>query len=80
MSTVSEEIKKIIVEQLTIKDGKVMETSNIADDLGADSLDFIEFISLMEERFDINIPDEDSGKIKTVGDMVSYIEEKVSQR
>jgi acyl carrier protein len=78
MSDVSERIKAIIARQLEIKKEKVTESARIIDDLGADSLDVIEVISILEEKFDIQIPDEDDSKVKTVGDLVLYIEGKIA--
>jgi acyl carrier protein len=76
----SEKIKAIIARQLEIKEERVTENARIADDLGADSLDVIEFFSILEEKFDIQIPDEGDRKILTVGDLVSYIEGKIAQK
>jgi len=66
-------IKKIIVDQLGIEEGKINIDSSFIDDLGADSLDIVELIMAFEEEFDIEIPDEDAEKIKTVGDAVNYL-------
>jgi acyl carrier protein len=76
MSLILEEIKSIIAGQLEIKRETISENSNIFNDLGADSLDVIELVSLLEEQFDIQIPEEESNKITTVGDVVNYVEEK----
>ena len=61
-------VKKIIVDQLGVDESKITEDSSFVDDLGADSLDIVELIMAFEEEFDIEIPDEDAEKIKTVGD------------
>jgi len=66
-------IKKIIVDQLGIEEEKITIDSSFIDDLGADSLDIVELIMAFEEEFDIEIPDEDAEKIKTVGDAVNYL-------
>ena len=66
-------IKKIIVDQLGVDESKITEDSSFVDDLGADSLDIVELIMAFEEEFDIEIPDEDAEKIKTVGDAVKYL-------
>jgi acyl carrier protein len=66
-------IKKIIIDQLGIEEGKISIESSFIDDLGADSLDIVELIMAFEEEFDIEIPDEDAEKIKTVGDAVNYL-------
>jgi len=66
-------IKKIIIDQLGIEEEKISIDSSFIDDLGADSLDIVELIMAFEEEFDIEIPDEDAEKIKTVGDAVNYL-------
>ena len=68
-----DKIKKIIVDQLGVDESKIMEDSSFVDDLGADSLDIVELIMAFEEEFDMEIPDEDAEKIKTVGDAVKYL-------
>jgi len=74
---VFESLKNIIVEQLSVTPEQVTLEAKFQDDLGADSLDVVELIMKIEEKFDIKIPDEDAGKIQTVGDAVKYIEAKV---
>ena len=76
MSTVFNKVKSIIVDQLSVEDEEVKMESTFVDDLGADSLDIVELVMAFEEEFDMEIPDEDAEKIKTVGDAVKYIEEK----
>ena len=71
---VFEKVREILCEQLDISEEEVTLESNIVDDFGADSLDLVDFIMSLEEEFDKEIPDEDVEKIKTVGDVVSYIE------
>ncbi|MBA7519002.1 Acyl carrier protein [subsurface metagenome] len=66
-------IKKIIVDQLGVDESKITENSSFIDDLGADSLDIVELIMAFEEEFDIEIPDEDAEKMKTIGDAVKYL-------
>jgi len=66
-------IKKIIVDQLGVDESKITESSSFIDDLGADSLDIVELIMAFEEEFDIEIPDEDAEKMKTIGDAVKYL-------
>jgi len=63
----------IIVEQLSVEKEKVVPEASFVDDLGADSLDLVELIMAMEEKFDIEIPDEDAEKIVTVQDAVNYV-------
>ena len=74
---VFDKVKKIIVDQLDVEEDKVTEAASITDDLGADSLDVVDLVMSFEEEFDIEIPDDQVEKIKTVGDIVQFIEEKV---
>lgn len=74
---VFDKVKKIIVDQLDVEEDKVTEAASITDDLGADSLDVLDLVMSFEEEFDIEIPDDQVEKIKTVGDIVKFIEEKV---
>ncbi len=74
-----EEVKKIVCEQLGVKMEEVKPKSSLIEDLGADSLDTVELVMALEEQFKIEIPDEDAEKIRTVQDVVTYLEEKVSQ-
>ena len=71
-----EKVRAIIVEQLDVDEEKVTLTANIQDDLGADSLDIVDLVMSFEEEFDTEIPDEQVENIKTVGDIVKFIEEK----
>ena len=74
---VFDKVKKIIVDQLDVEEDKVTEAASITDDLGADSLDVVDLVMSFEEEFDIEIPDDQVEKTKTVGDIVKFIEEKV---
>jgi acyl carrier protein len=74
---VFEKVKAIIVEQLSVDEEKVLMSSNIQDDFDADSLDIVDLIGNFEEEFDLEIPDEQVEKIKTVEDVVKYIEATV---
>ncbi len=69
-------VKKVTVEELGVKEEEVTETSSFQEDLGADSLDVVELVMALEDEFGIDIPDEEVGEIKTVGDAVSYITKK----
>lgn len=69
-----EQVKKIVVEQLGAEADEVQMSSTFVDDLGADSLDIVELIMAFEEEFNIEIPDEKAEKIKTVEDVVKYID------
>ncbi len=73
MASVEEKVKSIIVEQLGVSEGDVSGTADFVDDLGADSLDTVELVMKFEEDFDIEIPDEDAEKMRTVQDAVDYI-------
>ena len=69
-----DDVKAIIVEQLGVKPEEVSPNASFVDDLGADSLDTVELVMALEEKFDLEIPDEDAEKILTVQDTVNYIE------
>jgi acyl carrier protein len=71
---VMDKVKQIIIEQLSVEEAEVTPTASFVDDLGADSLDRVELIMALEEAFDLEIPDEQAEKIKTVQDAVDYIE------
>ena len=73
---IAEKVKKIISEQLNVKEDEITDSSSFVDDLGADSLDTVELVMAFEEEFGIEIPDEEAEKIRTVGDTIKYIEEK----
>ena len=75
MALVEERVKQIIVEQLGVDEAEVTPSASFVDDLGADSLDTVELVMAFEEAFEIEIPDEDAEKIRTVQDAVSYIEQ-----
>ena len=70
-----EQVKKIVKEQLGVEEDEIRMESTFVDDLGADSLDIVELIMAFEEEFNIEIPDEKAEKIKTVEDVVKYIED-----
>lgn len=69
-----EKIKEIVVEQLGVDAEQVTPAANFVEDLGADSLDTVELIMAFEEEFEVEIPDTDAEKIKTVQDVIDYIE------
>ena len=73
MAAVDEKVKQIIVEQSGVDEGEVTASASFVDDLGADSLDTVELVMAFEEAFDIEIPDEDAEKIRTVQDAIDYI-------
>ncbi len=72
-----ERVRDILVEQLDVEESTVTMESSITDDLGADSLDIVDLVMTLEDEFDTEIPDEDIESIKTVGDVVKYIEDHV---
>ena len=74
---VFEKVRDILVEQLDVDEDAVTMESAIADDLGADSLDVVDLVMSLEEEFDTEIPDEEIENLKTVGDVVHYIEDNL---
>ena len=76
---VFDKIREIIVEQLDVDEDKVTADANITEDLGADSLDVVDLVMSIEESFDLEIPDEEVENIKTVGDIVKFIEAKTEE-
>jgi acyl carrier protein len=74
MASVEERVKQIIVEQLGVDEAEVTPKASFVDDLGADSLDTVELVMAFEEAFDVEIPDEEAEKIRTVQDAITYIE------
>ena len=77
MASAEDRVKQIIVEQLGVEEGEVTPSASFVDDLGADSLDTVELVMAFEDEFGIDIPDEEVGEIKTVGDAVNYIQKKL---
>ena len=73
MSEVQDKIKQIIVDELGVDEAEVTENARFIEDLGADSLDLVELVMRFEEEFDIEIPDEDAEKIRTVQDVINYL-------
>ena len=81
MATIFEQLKALIVEQLGVEEKEVVPTASFVDDLGADSLDLVELIMSIEEKFSdssrkIEIPDEDAEKILTVQDAIDYLKDQ----
>ena len=79
MSNVEEKVKDIIVEELGVEREKLTSEASFMEDLGADSLDTVELVMAFEKEFDIDIPDEDAEKLRTVGDAMSYLHEKIGK-
>ena len=73
MSNIDERVKKIVIEQLGVKEDELNNTSSFVDDLGADSLDTVELVMALEEEFDCEIPDEEAEKITTVQQAIDYV-------
>ena len=78
MSSVEDRVKKIVVEQLGVKDDEVTNDASFVDDLGADSLDTVELVMALEEEFDCEIADESAEKITTVQEAIDYVSEALS--
>ncbi|MEZ4440329.1 MAG: acyl carrier protein [Polyangiaceae bacterium] len=76
---ITAEVKRIITEQLDVEEGDIKLESTFIDDLGADSLGLVELVLAFEEAFEIDIPDEDTEKIRTVQDAVDYIEKNAAK-
>lgn len=79
MSTIAERVRKIVVEQLGVKEDELKNDASFVDDLGADSLDTVELVMALEEEFETEIPDEQAEKITTVQEAISFIEENLEK-
>jgi len=77
--SIEAKVKEIIVEQLGVDANQVTAEAAFVDDLGADSLDTVELVMALEEKFNIEIPDEDAEKITTVGDAIEYLKKNVKE-
>ena len=73
MSDIAKRVKEIVAEQLGVEEAQVLTESSFMDDLGADSLDTVELVMALEEKFDIEIPDDQAEKIATVSDAINFI-------
>jgi acyl carrier protein len=80
MSDVEEKVKDIIVEELGVEREKLTSEASFMEDLGADSLDTVELVMAFEKEFDIDIPDEEAEKLRTVGDALKYLNEKLGNK
>jgi acyl carrier protein len=76
---VADQVKKIIVEQLGVDEEEVTPDASFVDDLGADSLDTVELVMKFEEEFDVEIPDEDAERMRTVGEAIAYLKGKTEK-
>lgn len=73
-----EKITAILAEQLDAEEGSITMETKLVEDLGADSLDVVDLVMTLEDEFDMEIPDEDIENVRTVGDIVKYLEEHAS--
>ena len=78
MSNIEDRVRKIVAEQLGVKEDEVKNASSFVDDLGADSLDTVELVMALEEEFDTEIPDEEAEQITTVQLAINYINENLA--
>ncbi len=76
MSSVEERVKKIVAEQLGVKEDEIQNSASFVEDLGADSLDTVELVMALEEEFETEIPDEDAEKITTVQQAIDFIKSR----
>ncbi|NOT08162.1 MAG: acyl carrier protein [Gemmatimonadales bacterium] len=79
MSDMVEKVKDIIVEELGVEREKLTDNASFMEDLGADSLDTVELVMAFEKEFDIDIPDEEAEKLRTVGDALKYLQDKLGK-
>ena len=79
MSTTFEKVKELVIKNLGVPAEKVVESANFVNELGADSLDVVEFVMEVEKVFDVEIPDDAAGQLVTVGDAVKYIDEHMKK-
>lgn len=77
MSDIDDKVKDIIVEELGVEREKVTDEASFMDDLGADSLDTVELVMAFEKEFDVDIPDDDAEKLRTVGEALKYLHERM---
>ena len=80
MSDMVEKVKDIIAEELGVEREKLTDGASFMEDLGADSLDIVELVMAFEKEFDIDIPDEEAEKLRTVGDALGYLQEKMGAK
>ena len=76
---IEDRVKDIIVEELGVEREKLTAEASFMEDLGADSLDTVELVMAFEKEFDMDIPDEDADKMRTVGDALNYLHEKIGK-
>ena len=78
MADLEEKVKEIIAKELGVEREKLTNDASFMEDLGADSLDTVELVMEFEKEFNIDIPDEDAEKLRTVGDAIAYLQQKES--
>jgi len=78
MSSIEEQVKSIVAEQLGVKEDEVTNDASFVDDLGADSLDTVELVMALEEEFETEIPDEEAEKITTVQQAIDFVNARAS--
>jgi len=79
MADISEKVKEIIVAKLGVDAAQITNEASFTNDLGADSLDTVELVMAFEKEFDIDIPDEEAEKLRTVGDALKYLQDKLGK-
>jgi acyl carrier protein len=79
MKQLEEKVKDIIVEELGVERDKLKPEASFMEDLGADSLDTVELVMAFEKEFDIDIPDDEAEKLRTVGDAMKYLHDKMGK-
>lgn len=77
-NSILEKVRKIIIDELSLEEKEISMDSNFREDLGADSLDTVETIMRIEEEFGIEIPDEEAEELKTLSDLVEYLDKKLN--
>jgi acyl carrier protein len=80
MSGIEDKVKDIIAEELGVEREKLTDQASFMEDLGADSLDQVELVMAFEKEFDVDIPDEEAEKLRTVGDALRYLREKMGNK
>lgn len=75
--SIEDKVKEILITHLNLRESNYVTTANIVEDLGADSLDVVELIMIIEEEFSIDIPDEDSEKFETANDVLTYLNKRL---
>lgn len=77
-ASIEDRVKKIVIEQLGVKEDEVKNSASFVDDLGADSLDTVELVMALEEEFDIEIKDEEAEKITTIQEAIDFVKKRAA--